>query len=182
MADQIGKTPTVRTKEKDGTFKYEDLELVLSRLSTRLEGTRLDSLSSAIVDPNDDTESDERHDEVMIADIAAQLENIQLQESRGPPTSKTLEEGPDDLVASEQEMLSYLSTLTGRRRYWAQKMLRAGILIGTIRVMHDTTDFYSLSKAERLTKVAEKYRAQSVGADQPRGAIEECFDEEMDLV
>jgi len=171
----------IRIKQRDGTFKSEDLEVVLSRLSTRLEGTKLDSLSSAIVSPDDDIEFDQEYDEATIADIASQLEDIQLRASETPLSSKGSKENLHELATIKREGSSYMSTLTGRRRYWAQKMLRAGISMGKIRVMHEATDFYSLSKAERLMKVAEKYRVQSVGRNQLTEAGEERSDEEMDL-
>jgi len=155
------KSTTIRIEQKDGSFRDEDLEHALSRLLTRLEGAKLDSSSSAVASSDDEeVQCDDADDDTTLADIVSQLENITLQTRSGRPlSSKTLaEEAHDSQAASQGDVSRYLSTLTGRRRYWAQKMLRAGIPMETIHVMHKMTDFYSLSRAERLKKVAEKYR------------------------
>lgn len=170
MADQTtlkrrpGEQSTaMRIEQKHGSFGDEDLEHALSRLLTRLEGTKLDSSSRAFASPEDEeVQCDGADDDTTLADVVSQLEGITLHRKSGRPlSSKTLlvaEEAQNSQAASQGEVSRYLSTLTGRRRYWARKMLRAGIAIETIRAMHEATDFYSLSRAERLRKIAEKYR------------------------
>jgi len=187
---------TIQIRQKDGSFKVEDLDAVLSRISAQLEGATLDSLSSALADPAGDL--DPAFDASAIADLVSKLENVELTNPRSHGPSAEVDNlirydqfvrGSNLTVTSseqdrsgEQATADYLSTLTGRRKYWAQKMLRAGIEVGKIHVMHETTDFYSLSRVERLRKTAENYRGRPVYRSEPLEVVkEEEEDEEMEI-
>lgn len=199
-------------KQNDNPPKTEDVEAILARLAAQLSGAHLDSLSSAIVTAEDDRKAGE-HDATTITEIASQLEAIELEgEATIPPGIPEPELGD---LGQEAEASQYIQTLTGARKYWTVKMLRAGTPIRQIKQLHEATDavrmkkrlrrkggsagddaveekprlqygtpeYYALSRRERLSKLAGKYRNEEVEEMRPmeRSRGSEAEDDSMDV-